>query len=331
MSSESHAKAQLSAWVEAHYAFDRVTLDEVSEGRDVSKQTYFVQDDGTRCAALTAYPPDSQPSDLGNLVDILLALQLKDFPAEQIIPTNDGEPVLEVDGWRLMAKSYVDGFPVEPDISSFRRVGRLLGRLQTLFTPSELVRLPKAQRTIEQQTARARRQLEQVRDRLPDESRSLYDAVEAALKRVHPCVHVPDVLIHNDFHLTNIINTRANEIKVIDWDGAGRDTAVTDLGFLLSSAHPRPLADETTAPDPARIEAIVLGYRQNRSLSAAELNCLPGAILLRVLERLATNFVTLVEQGERDPEQAWWEARFEYADETARLARVAFEQPEVAS
>lgn len=113
---------------------------------------------------------------------------------------------------------------------------------------------------------------------------------------------------------------------MIDWDGAGRGTAVFDIGFLLSSAHPRPKNDELTQPDPERIEAIVTGYVQHRRLKPAELACLPGAVKLRVLERLASNLVTLVEQGELDAEYSWWLARFQTADETARLAQVAFGQ-----
>ena len=319
-------RQQLCWWVETHYEFENVTLEKVVEGLDPSKHNYYVLSDDVRRAVLTAYPPDSTPSDLGDLVEILLALQQKDYPAAQIIPADAGAPIFEVDGWRLLLTSYADGFPVQPDIPTFKRVGALLGRLHTVFMAGELSRLPAAERTFAQQVGQTREKLESVRDRLPEAHAPLWRAVEAALAQMQACDDLPDVLIHNDFHLTNIINTSANELKVIDWDGAGRGPAVADLGFLLSAAHPRPQDGESTRPNPERIEAIVTGYGQHRRLSAGELACLPDAVRLRVLERLASNLVALVEQGDLDVEQPWWLARFATADETARLAQAAFER-----
>jgi Ser/Thr protein kinase RdoA (MazF antagonist) len=315
---------QLREWIETHYEFEQVTLEAVSEGLDQSKQNYYVLSRGQCVAVLTAYSPDSTPSDLGALVEVLLALQQKDYPAEQIIPAEDGEPVLEVNGWRLLLKTYVDGFPVQPDVPTFRRVGALLGRLHTAFSGVELHELPEAERTMTRQVAQTRAQLDTVRGQLPETHASLWQAVDAALMQLQPCDTLPEALIHNDFHLTNIYNSHANELKVIDWDGAGRGPALTDLGFLLSAAHPRPQNSESTRPDPARIEAIVTGYGQHRRLSEDELDCLADSVRLRVLERLASNLVMQAEQGEQDVEHPWWLARFASADETARLARDAF-------
>lgn len=54
----------------------------------------------------------------------------------------------------------------------------------------------------------------------------------AAVESVDSCEVLPTVIIHNDYHPANIIQTTGGQLVPVDWEGAGLGPAVIDVGFL---------------------------------------------------------------------------------------------------
>jgi Ser/Thr protein kinase RdoA (MazF antagonist) len=315
-------KDRLFDWIQQHYNLGNVTLEPAFAGSEHSKEVYVVKREIEARYALQVFPPENTRANPDALARVLTLLEEAEYPAERLIRAEDGRAVVEVEGWRMILTTHVGRREAGQGVDMLVRAGEMLGELHTLqFKAGEFDPLPVAERTMAQQRDMARGHLDQVRGKLPAEWQKTYEWIDKALREMEVCDSLPNVLVHNDFHLGNMIISSTGHTRVIDWGGAGRGTALLDLGFLLSAAHP----EDDDQPDAERIQAVVDGYAKHRTLSPAELDCLPDAVKFRVVEHLARDLVKVVE-GEDLKQYEWWVARLHSADETARIARQRFEQ-----
>jgi Ser/Thr protein kinase RdoA (MazF antagonist) len=307
------------------YGLGGAALHSTTGGSEGDKPVYLVEHQGVK-HIVRVYPPDNTRSDVTALVQVLMLLEEKDYPAERLTPAVDGTGFVSADGWRLVLTSFAEGTPADQSISlpSLYRLGAALGRLHALFTPEELVAysMPIAERNIEAEMTMAMDDLLAVSP-VPPAQETYRAELFNAVNDVNCCEDLPYVLIHNDFQPGNILLMPNDHYAVIDWDGAGRSPAVADLGYLISSVHP----EGSPRPDADHIQAIVDGYVQHHHLSADELDRLPDVIRFRPLTYLTSDFGPYI----NDPDhidQSYLDALAAYrtADEAAAIARERLER-----
>ena len=75
------------------------------------------------------------------------------------------------------------------------------------------------------------------------------------------------------------------------------------------------------SPDPARLAALLGGYRQQHTLGGADLDRLPDAIRFRTLVAAGGNFADAIRKGRAENERPWYWQRYVMAEEIADRAR----------
>src|SRR5206468_3787034 len=110
----------------------------------------------------------------------------------------------------------------------------------------------------------------------------------------------PRVLIHNDCHHWNSVSTPDGRVVLIDWEGAGLGPAVIDLGFAALSVDTSGIVGPVEPPDPARLDALLAGYRQHHALTSGELEHLADAIRFRTLVGACANLAHAVRDARPD-------------------------------
>ena len=184
---------------------------------------------------LRAYPPESEDN-IQALVTVLSFLEQHEYPAERLVRAEDGSFVVTHDGWRLLATTFVEGSTVDYTPPTLRLLGATLGRLHALqpitTTPAAL---PLAQMRPVNEISWALSQITGVKAQVPKHLYARYDTLIAALHSIRLGEDLPKVVIHNDCHSGNAVRTAAEQVVLIDWEGAGLGPAVLDVGFLLSS------------------------------------------------------------------------------------------------
>jgi Ser/Thr protein kinase RdoA (MazF antagonist) len=272
----------------------------------------------------------------------LYYLQQRGVATTRLVPTREGALVaqLEAEGTDhpahpVVVTTFVPGETPAFRPPSLRRVGEALGRLHAMGVagpvpacasggPEALPALPRAGMLPRNELAFARACLQRVAGRVPAAHSARYEALWAACDALDLCEDLPTVFLHGDCHPWNSVLTPEGEAVLIDWDSAGPGPAVIDVGFLLLSCDTGGLTGPVVAPDPARMAAVVAGYRQYHTLTAAELDRLADAVRFRTLVGAAASFATLIERG-RDPHEApWWWQRYLGAAPLAERARRHF-------
>jgi Ser/Thr protein kinase RdoA (MazF antagonist) len=161
---------------------------------------------------------------------------------------------------------------------------------------------------------------------VPMTLRPEYDRILAALRGVHDCEDLPKVIIHNDCHPGNAVQTADGTVVLIDWEGAGWAPAVIDIGFLLVSCDTESPWTPHFDPDSARVRAVIDGYCRYHLPAPAELDRLVDTMRFRTIVYGVVCFAeAIAEHGQRD-DDTWWRPRYEAADELATRARALFEQ-----
>jgi len=200
-------------------------------------------------------------------------------------------------------------------------LGATLGRLHALqpiaTTPAAL---PLAEMRPVNEISWALSQITGVKAQVPKYLYARYDTLVAALHNIRPCEELPRVVIHNDCHTANAVRTAAEQVILIDWEGAGLGPAVLDVGFLLSSSDTESRWTPALPPDPARVAAVVDGYCQYHMLTPAELEYLPDAIRFRAIVYGACSFAASIARDGKEDEDLWWWRRYNAAEEIAERA-----------
>ncbi len=235
---------------------------------------------------------------------------------EQLVETRDGRAATEVDGRGVIVTKFEMGTRATAAPAVLRQLGATLGALRE---PQSITR--RAGALPREDLALAGQFLADIADDVPADQRDLYERLDRDVRATSACEDLPHTLVHSDCHLANVIQTDRGAV-LIDWEGAGQGPAVAALGWLLYSATVQSPEGPTEPFDPRRVDAVLTGYRQHRTLSEAELLRLADAIRFRPLVIATREFHRSVVNKTPGSVFGWW-SRYTEAERVADRA-IAF-------
>ena len=252
--------------------------------------------------------------------------------AERVVAASDGADSVTVGGRGVLVTEWIEGIKPGRTPATLRRVGEAVGRLHALPPPPEDDPLlqRRAGALPASDLAFGRSCLERVARRVPGDYVAEYEALRDALHATSDCESVPaDAwgLIHNDCHLTNVLETPTGEIAFFDWDGSGYGPRVTALGLLLYSCAVQAPHEDPGASLPFdldRVDHVLEGYVRHHTLTEPEISLLPDAMRFRPAVVAARELAASIERGappgiERRPHS--WATRYAEADAVAARAQ----------
>jgi Ser/Thr protein kinase RdoA (MazF antagonist) len=259
-------------------------------------------------------------------VAVLALLERHNFPAERLVRTHSGS-LFVVDGaLTILVTTFVGGNPVDYSPVSLGALAATVGRLHairiaqsdngSLIRPAEM--LP------ESELAYARRRLDGVANCVPPTFNERYHDIRAAINQFDVPGDLPVALLHNDCHPANARRLADGSVVLVDWEGAGWGPRVIDLGFLLVSGEIEAFRPNRLPANPARVGAIVDGYRDYIRPTMAELEWLPAAIRFRSIVAGAAAIADAIEANGLLEDRPWWWTRYQAADDIAERARRRF-------
>ena len=194
----------------------------------------------------------------------------------------------------------------------------------TSSRPDQPEAIPSAGMLPRTELAAALSWLAEVRDALSPTHRMRHDRLVAACHTIDLLEDLPTVLIHNDCHPGNSIQTPDGKAVLIDWEGAGRGPAIVDIGFLLVSCEIEAFGPNRLTPDPNRMAAVINGYCRHHRLTPRELERLPDAVRFRAVIACAGGLWSMIREGRASDGADWAWARYAAAVEIAARAREQF-------
>jgi len=261
-----------------------------------------------------------------HLVAVLLFLGQQGYPAEQLVRAVNSDVLVRYEDTLLLMTHFVEGSPVDYSPSTLHLLGKALGKLHSLSIEGTS-ELPKAEMVPPPELAYALSELAKVADSVPEALQKHYEILIKAINSVNRCEDAPMTIIHNDCHPGNAIRTSLEQVRLIDWHGAGLGPAVIDVGFLLVSCEIPFLSIPPLVVDTRRIPAIIDGYCQHYISTSLELDLLPDAIRFRSLVYGAVGFANAISKHCAEKyDTEWWWLRYQAANEVAARARLCFEK-----
>ncbi|MBE0699708.1 MAG: phosphotransferase [Anaerolineaceae bacterium] len=216
---------------------------------------------------------------------ILAFLGGYDFPAPQLLRTQNGERYLAYKDAFVYLYGFLDGKPPKPCNALFEKIGHILARLHSLsagvfgrdssYTPEGI---------IEEMYAYS------IRARSTDQA-VLAGEILNRLDRLPSFSSLPRGLIHTDPYLDNWLESSRGELTLIDWDDAGIGVPLLDVGYAVANLSTYPVHEAqrwgvpvtgeiTFREDWARI--FLKAYEEVRPLSVLERELLPAAMQLSI-------------------------------------------------
>ena len=205
---------------------------------------------------------------------LLLWLEGAGYPAPRVRPTVAGQLVGSAGAWATLCVSFVAGATPTLTTTNFMALGATLGRLHAL--PADHAAFAPAQCHPDELQA-AIEQLAQAAAHAPEAVRPMLAALHSDMQRLLPALDAL-ALTHGDCWYQNAITTPDGTAVLIDWDGAGLGAPLLDLGYLLLTSHYDLAQPLVVVPDPARIAAIMRGYRMHAALPPAASELLRPAV-----------------------------------------------------
>lgn len=209
--------------------------------------------------------PAERPTDaVEGDAEILRFLEAHDYPAERVAAPS---PVSQLDGRAVLVTELVTGENGRPDRrpETFRAMGDLLGRLQTLPDGDGALARPAGSWHHLSKAGGARVEDVTALEALLVEPH--HAALRDELATIDLLDDLPHTLLHPDFSTPNAMLTAEGPV-LIDWTGAGRGPRVAGLGLLLACC----------AGIMGAVEAVVDGYAPHVELERDELDRLEGAV-----------------------------------------------------
>ena len=283
------------------------------------------------------------------LAQLLVFLEQHQYPAERVVRTIDGTLTTRIGACHVLVTTYL-GSPLQvwqpastgvtdPDrvqAGTTKRdpqllysIGALLGRLHALDATGPTVELAIGSGLqAAAELAWASDQLAQLQARVPAHLREEYARLTTRIQQVRHFDECPQMIIHGDCHLGNVVGTPTHGYSFVDWEAAGRGAAVTDLGLLLSSSLDP--SDDTL--NGAVIHSIIDGYCAHRMVSQIERDLLADAVRFRILVTLAGAYEQRSSPDYQPTQQFWgstyaaWEQQEQRATQIARIAQARLEE-----
>lgn len=265
-----------------------------------------------------------------DLANLLIFFKQHNYPAERIILTKEQTAIGTVGNWHLLMTTFLVGTPLEYTPTDLLLLGSVVGQLHALgqsltYSPPQADMLPT------KELAFAQQQLSAIAPLVPKQFFAEYELLETALVSLNRGTDLPTTLIHNDCHPANALLTAPGQVTLLDWEGAGRGSAILDVGFLLANCDGKapwePLSSVSSDKVETRIQAVMEGYSCYHQLTSDELDYLPDAIRFRSLVFGACNFAETIAHHDNATFSQWWWKRYCMAEEIAGKAREYIEQP----
>lgn len=258
---------------------------------------------------------------------ILAYIERHGLPGERLVTATAGATAADWEGRGVLVTQFIPGSRPDRSPVTLRRLGELVGRLHALppvsaddpFLSRRAGALPK------EDLAFGRSCLARVADRVPPERRDEYDTIWATLAATHDCEDLPHTLIHNDCHLANALCAAGGDVVFFDWEGAGQGPTIAALGLLLFSCAIQAPDEPAVPTDPARVDAVIDGYRRWHVPTPAELERLSDAVRVRPAVIAARSLAQGIEREQSADRTGWW-ARYGEADAVAARARQILER-----
>lgn len=252
---------------------------------------------------------------------VLRSLAGQGFPAERLA---DAAPVSSLAGRGILVTEYVDGTTPDADSATLQAAGALLAQVHCLplaVSPSEaeagaLHHYVHAGGGPRDELASATSWLNVIAERVPVRLRAPLDALYRQLAEADTCQGLPLALIHPDPVLKNMLATSDRGLVLIDWTGVGRGPRLCSLAVLLWSGSLQP-----GGWSPARVDAIVAGYRAHVTLEPEEVARLAAVMRNRPLIFACGRYRRAVLQGSIPTGDEWWWPDGALADAIAERAR----------
>ncbi len=280
--------------------------------------------DGRRWIA-RVFPADRSVEQAEGDARILQFLEQQSFPAERCANTS---PVSVLYGRSILVTEYIEGSATDASGRTLKAFGEMLGRLNSLLVEDDVVaREAGALHHYshngggpENDLKAAASWLTAIEDRIPVQSRALYDSLCDQVANADTCHDLPEALIHPDAVLKNLLTTKSNDLILIDWTGAGRGPRIAALALLIWSG-----ALQKGGWSPRRVDAIVAGYRSHIRLEEHELDRLAPVMQIRPLVFACWRFRHAV-NSQRSPDGTeWWWPDNELVQAIAARACAAFQ------
>ena len=253
---------------------------------------------------------------------VLQHLEEQGYPAERLVRTTIGDPVVEHGGAQLLMTAFVEGAPVDTSAGALLALGAAVGRLHALPAPAATTdaAIPSAAMLPKPELAYAMSELQSVAALVPTRLRERHLALVRAVERIDLLEDPPLVLVHNDCHPANARIAPSGEAVLFDGEGAGWGPAVLDLGFLLASSDGGAPWALGALPDEGRVAAVVEGYCRHHALTPGQLDRLADAVRFRSIVFGAASLAAAIRATGDEGPARWWQVRYEAADDIARWA-----------
>jgi Ser/Thr protein kinase RdoA (MazF antagonist) len=279
---------------QAPCGFSSLNTRTLDDGSIVYKMYRIEMEDSSSCICVAAH--DGLPAGrtfrwetilsprrwLEQRATLLTLLAEQHYPAPRVIPSLRGDQVISEGPWHLLLTTWITGHAGEISHEHLELLGSVLGRLHCLPSPEE-PNVGPARWNHSYSIPHALVCMEQAKEGVPPFYRALYRQCQQTLQTVSTYLaSAPSVLIHGDCWPPNSVRVGSKEVVLIDWEGAGRGASILDFGSLVLTCQYGEGGRMPRSTDPARVSAVVSGYRTWYHFSSAELEILPEAVRFRI-------------------------------------------------
>jgi len=254
------------------------------------------------------------------------------YPAPRPVRSRTGELIGVAGPWLSWATTYIPGETLSPTYEQLRLLGAALGTLHSLPIGTDGTRVSLGSRHPAIAIPPTLSRLDGVAHLVPPELGDMHAAFRRCAEAVRDrAASVPEAIVHGDVWARNAVQDKSGAVTLIDWEAGGVGLAVQDLGnFLLECHLDSGLPDDQPSmwlvmPDERRIAAAAEGYASVRTLSDAELDLLPTAVMFTAAVVGAIHLEAALTSGvagsSMDARLARLRNRIAVAAEVAALAR----------